>query len=291
MLKQILIIAAALFLVGGIVFFIAFAASGFNFNGLSPMTVENKTYTESATNPINSITLKYLNADVKIAFGDTLSVSYPTILSKGGNAVSEVFVTDTNGKLTLSERIDPMKSIVLGDIKPEVVISVPRDRVCDFRIETENGSVTMEGEGLPVGSFIADTDNGNVTLNKLSATAIHASTDNGFITVTDATASVKIALETDNGEIEMFGNITAPALEAETSTGDISHENGAIFSDKINITTEIGDIEATLAGSQSDYTILIEKSLGTSNVSNATGGSKRAELETDMGDIEISFLG
>lgn len=291
MLKHILIIAAALFLVGGIVFFIAFAASGFSFGALSPMDVEDKIYTESADNQITSISVNYSNADVEVSLGETFKVSYPVIVYKGGDAISEVSVTDTSGKLVIRERIDSMKILGYNEISPKISITVPRDRVCDFSIEIDNGTITLEGSGLSVGNLILDTDNGDLNLNELSAVKITASTDGGFVTLKNATAAASIDLETDRGEIQMFGNITSKRLEAETSTGDISHENGIISADKINISTEVGDIEATLAGSEADYTILVEKSLGTSNVSNSVGGAKRAELGTEVGDIEIRFQG
>ena len=291
MLKKILMIAAALFLIGAIVFFIAFAASGFSFNGLSSLTTEDRLYTESQDNKINAISLKYSNADISISLGDTFSVSYPVITSKGGSPVSEVRVSDTNGRLVISERIDPIKAIGFGRLEPKIVITLPADRVTDLAIETDNGSISVEGTGIPVGIFTADTDNGDIDIDRLSAKKIGASTDNGSVTVKDVTATDGISLETDNGEIEMHGNVTAASLEAEASNGDISHEGGAIFASRISISTEIGDIEATFAGSEADYTVLVEKSIGNSNISNSTGGEKRAELETDVGDIEIHFLG
>ena len=91
------------------------------------------------------------------------------------------------------------------------------------------------------------------------------------------------------GVIEMFGTITATGLEAETESGDISHENGEIRASKIDISTGTGDIKATLSGAAADYTILVEKTFGTSNVGNSVSGDKRVTLEATIGDIEINF--
>ncbi len=268
MLKKLLLVAVALFLVGGLIFFIAFAASGFNKNGIATAEIKENTYEEKAGKALTSISVDYTNADIIVSVGEKLTVTYPQLYTKGGNALSKLTVTDVGGTLKINEKIDTLRSIGYDMSKPTVKITIPAERAITLNLETDLGDVTLSG----------------ITAEKLLA-----STENGYITLTDVTSNGIIELETDNGEIDMFGIITATSLDAETANGDISHENGEIRANRIDITTDIGDITATLSGAEVDYTILVEKDLGTSNVKNSVGGDKRATFETDMGDIEIYF--
>ena len=71
--------------------------------------------------------------------------------------------------------------------------------------------------------------------------------------------------------------------------GDISYERGVISADAVNLSVSVGEIEAKLAGSLEDYTVRVEKGLGSSNIKTAPGGSKRLEIECEIGDIKILF--
>lgn len=268
MLKKLLLIAVALFLVGGLTFFIAFAASGFNKNGIASAEIKENVYEEKADNALTSISIDYTNANIQVSVGEKLTVTYPELYTKGGNPLSKLTVTDAGGALKINEEIDTLKSIGYDISKPTVKITIPKDRAIALDLEA---------------------DLGDVTLTSISANNISVSTDGGFITLTNVTSSGNIDLEVENGEIEMFGVITAKSLEVESSTGDISHKDGIITADKISFSSDVGDILATLAGAESDYTVLIEKDLGSSNISNSTAGPRRLEVELDFGSVEIYF--
>lgn len=268
MLKKLLLVAVALFLVGGLTFFVAFAASGFNKNGIAATEIKENLYEEKADNALTSISIEYANANIIVSVGEKLTVTYPEHYTKGGNPISRVTLNDNGGKLVIDEEIDSLKSVGYDLARPTVKITIPSGRALTLDLETELGDVTLSG---------------------INAEKLHASAENGFIALTDITSNGIIDLETERGEIEMFGTITATALEAETGSGDISHENGEIRASKIDISTGTGDIKATLSGAAADYTILVEKTFGTSNVGNSVSGDKRVTLEADIGDIEIYF--
>ena len=290
-LKNTLIAAAALTLLGAIIFLIALAVGGFRASGLSSTVTANKVYTESDDNPINSIIIDYEHADVFVTFSDTLSVSYPELYTKGGELISDIFITDANGNLSVRERLMPLKNIGFDATEPKITVTLPRDRAVSLNVETGNGDIDLAGNGLTVANLVLNTDNGDIELMEISANKISVSADNGSIEAESITATEAIKLETENGEIELNGNICAASLEAEAEAGDISHEGGVITAGKIKLSTSVGDIEATLAGIQSDYTIWVEKVLGTSNVKTSHGKDKRLDIESEIGDITINFAG
>ncbi|MBQ3015865.1 MAG: DUF4097 family beta strand repeat protein [Clostridia bacterium] len=268
MLKKLLLVAVALFLVGGLTFFVAFAASGFNKNGIAATEIKENLYEEKIDNALTSISIDYANANIIVSVGEKLTVTYPEHYTKGGNPISRVTLNDNGGKLVIDEEIDSLKSVGYDLARPTVKITVPSGRALTLDLETELGDVTLSG---------------------INAEKLHASAENGFIALNDITSNGIIDLETERGEIEMFGTITATGLEAETGSGDISHKDGIITADKISFSSDVGDVLATLAGKESDYTVLIEKDLGSSNISNSTSGPRRLEIELDFGSVEIYF--
>ena len=290
-LKTTLIAAAALVLLGVIIFLIALAVGGFRASGLSSTVTANKVYTESADNPINSIIIDYENADVYVTFGDTLSVSYSELYTKGGEQISDIFLTDGSGNLSIRERLMPFKNIGFDATEPRITVTLPRDRAVSLNVETDNGDIDLVGNGLTVSNLVLNTDNGDVELSQISANKISVSTDNGSIEAKNLTATEAIKLDTENGEIDLEGSISAASLEVEVDVGDISHEGGVITANRVSLSTSVGEIEVTLAGAQNDYTIRVEKGLGASNVKTAQGGDKRLDIESEIGNITIRFAG
>lgn len=288
-LKTVLIVSAAAILLGGIIFLIAFAAGGFRINGLSSAVTQNKLYTESSDNVINSITVDYENADVSVVFGDALSVSYPELYTKGGEPISDIFLSDNGGNLLIRERILHFKNIGFNATEPKITVTLPRGRALNLNVETDNGDVTLAGGELTVGNLIINTDNGEIEVKDISAAKINLSSDNGSIEVANISVADHVKLEVENGEIDFDGNVTAARVEAEVENGDISYERGVISADAVNLSVSVGEIEAKLAGSLEDYTVRVEKGLGSSNIKTAPGGSKSLEIECEIGDIKILF--
>ena len=288
-LKIILISAAALILLGGIIFLISLAAGGFSASGLSSTKTVNRVYNETPDNTINYIIIDYEIADVNIVFGDALSVSYSELYTKGGELISDVFVSDTGGNLSIRERIRHLKNIGLNASSPKITITLPRDRALSLNIDTDLGDVRFNGEGGNAEYVVISTDNGDVDMKNVNAEKINISAENGSIEVESLLANGIIKLDTENGDIDISGSITASIFEADAEKGDISNERGLITANTVNLSASLGDIDAILAGSAADYTVRVEKGIGSSNIKSSSGGDKRLEVECELGDIEIRF--
>lgn len=125
----------------------------------------------------------------------------------------------------------------------------------------------------------------------------------------DETAYEEIFLKTDNGDISSALSLSAETLSVSTDNGDIGAKDvsasEAIFGSALGnirpealdvavsarLSTELGDIRGSLCGAVSDYSVRASTELGNCNLTNSEGGGKTLTVTTDLGDIEISFLG
>jgi len=315
-LSKLLVFGLIFILLGGIVFLVGLAASGWSLEKLSGITVTDTAYTESEAKTVNRLNIDFDNTDVKIIFdesADAISVTYPTKTSRNGKKLTSVSIVETESTLTLKEKNHWRINLFLWDFSDEkLTVILPADRGISLYIDTDNGDIRSEGKGalanmvLSVdngdidttqsdittsGKLSFDTDNGDVKIGKFDTVSLSADSDNGDITLGDGAASDKIELSTDNGDIKFKGRIASPHLTIETDNGDVETEGGGLAdAERINIETDNGDIEIKLSGSKSDYTVSIKNDLGDSNITSQQGGSKSLSIDSDLGDIEVYFV-
>ncbi len=115
--------------------------------------------------------------------------------------------------------------------------------------------------------IFAETDRGFVKCEGFTADGIELSSDRGKITATDLTAK-EAEFSSDRGSVNATRIDVSAALE---------------------LSTDRGDITASIRGSQADFKTEVEKGRGSSNVSSTSTGAKRLDIETDRGDIRVSF--
>lgn len=187
--------------------------------------------------------------------------------------------------------------------------------VCSTRyvhLQSDNGSIFFADSSYITcnGSFSCHTDNGRIQLGTIHAASIYAETDNGSIFLQGGVATETVTLlssngtievggdlktetmemETNNGRIQCAGLIQATTLLAETDNGNI-HLLGCVDSQSLTLTSDNGTLKAYVLGKRSDYSIDADCDTGRTNVENQVGGSRRLTVETDIGDVEILFLG
>ncbi len=313
-LKYICLIALLVLLIGAVVFFVAFAISGFKIENLSTVVYENYEYKESAENKITSISVKYDNTDVEIVFtdSDTLTVSYPKMFTRAGKAASEVILSDSNGVFSLSSKAIWYRMFGFNFTSPTLRISVPLDRACDLSIVSNNGSITFLGAGSAntgavmldtdngrvdisaveissSGEVYIDTDNGKISTGKINAKKFTIDSDNGAISLGGGNIEGAVKIESDNGKINLTGDIIAQRFEVECDNGKVTLENGVITADTIILNVDNGEIKAKISGRNSDYRVSVDVDNGKSNIGTTQSGDKRLSVECDNGDVEIYF--
>jgi DUF4097 and DUF4098 domain-containing protein YvlB len=157
-------------------------------------------------------------------------------------------------------------------------------------LETDNGDVHAKTATMVCeGNLIMTADNGEIYLFKnFDTDSLYVETDNGDIYCYGGTARGKIEIESENGDIEMSsGVLKGTDIVMETENGDI--ELSLLEGERISLTSDVGDIETTIAGRQVDYTVKISIDVGKSNIGNSVGGAKILMVENDVGDIDIYF--
>ena len=289
--KKLLVCGLIALLAGGILFTIAFAASGFSFEKLSGLSWEGRTFTESAD--AKTVVIDVDNSDVTVKFdknADKITVSYFVCNNRSGKELKNFNVTDSNGTLSLKEHTRWQYDLFLWTYKDtDVTVIIPEGRAVSLDISTDNGDVNIYGSAN-IQNLHIDTDNGDAEINgQISAKGVTVETDNGDVEITGSFTANSLTVETDNGTFEAEGSLTVNTLSIETDNGEIDAEDALITANKISFSTDNGDIEARLFGAEADYKIAVETDNGKSNVTNQTTGSRALNIETDNGDVYIIF--
>lgn len=314
-LKVILIIGLILTLSGACIFVTAIAASKWDLTVLSDTVTEYKTYTEPVGKETDTITLDFENADIILQFSaddDTLTIQYPQLFDKNGNEKTEITLTHTDTGITICEKALWYRNLIsLWNFStPQVVVTLPTERAYTLHIETNNGAISVNGisgacneitlttDNGKISTRDADltctrsltlsTDNGKLELGKIHAQQLFAETDNGNLLANGSLYADRIEISSDNGSLVFNGDLSADTLLAETDNGSITI-SGILAASDITLESNVGSIRAYLAGKRSDYSVRVEHDLGNTNITSQAGGEKNLSVQTDIGNIEISF--
>ena len=331
--SRLLALGIILVLIGGIVFVIGFAMSGFNLDKLSSLKVVEGSFTESADAPIDKIELLFNSTDITVKFDETaseISVVYETLTDKNDKAITTISATVESGKLTVKEACARKINIFPFSKSTKATVTIPKDRVISLISKVDTGDVTIIGTATlqevsltadtgdvktkdavikSLTSFFMESDTGDFRLGKIDTPYLHIETDTGYTTFTEDVVADAVEIEVDTGDIrvmkslsankteiemstadlKLFGTLKTTSLFVEFSTGDVEAEDGVIDAESIVMEGRTGDVEATLFGKLSDYTVLINQGTGHSNVKNQEGGPKRLSISLSTGDVEIDF--
>ncbi len=313
--KIILWIGVVLLFVGALIFAIAFALSGFNFQFLSGVQIEYKTFEEKADNEITSLSIEYDTADVVVYVSadiDALSVQYPQKQNKKGENISEIKVEETDGKISITENYKWEAQLFSWNFEnPTVSVYLPQERVYSLNLQTTTGTIRLSNGNLSVSNITLkattgmistkdcavsstgearfETTTGIVSVGELSAQTVVLKTTTGLLTAHKAiTAETSVSLTTTTGALETSGTIAADTVQAKATTGDLKM-TANIYANAITLATTTGDLNARIGGKKADYSILISNSTGDSNVSEQTGGTKTLNVSCTTGDIYVIF--
>ena len=311
--KIVLWIGISLLFVGALIFAIAFAVSGFNFQFLSNVQIEYKTFEERADNEITSLSIEYDTADVVVyvsADTETLSVQYPQKQNKKGENLATITIEETENSLSI-QQTNKLNFVAFDLSHPTVSIYLPQERVYALNLHTSTGEIRFTSGSLNVSNITLkvstglistkdcsvfstgearfETTTGDVSVGELSAQTVVLKTSTGLLTAYKAMkAEASLSLNAATGTIKTLGTLTAATVTATTVTGDLKI-TADIFANAITLKTTTGDLNARIAGKKADYSILVSHSTGNSNVSTQTGGTKTLNVSCSTGDIHIAF--
>lgn len=235
--------------------------------------IENKS--ETITEPVTAVEIDVDYDDIQIVPRDTNEIT----LHYAEGSTKQYDIHTENKTLAIKYTPDKSKKLKWYDYinfnfigtderKHQIIIEVPRGFNADVKINDDLGDIKISDIK---GSLDAFLNCGDIVIDGCDFTTLECEADYGDIEIRNTKAE---NIKTDNncGDIEfdrVTGNITA-----ECDLGDIEFEN--IVGDRLVFENHCGDIEGTILGKKEDY---------------EAGGSKQLEANTNMGDVEIKFIG
>ena len=287
-LKKICILGLVLSLLGGVLFFVGFAASGFDIHALSNVQVIQEEYKESAENEITSITLSLNTSDFTVNFDENatgVSISYPRLQSKKGKDLNHVTITETDGAVAIRET-EKFYFSLFSWTSPVLTVTLPSSRIYDLTIEGSTGDVQIN-EGARFSNLKVEISTGDIKLSNVQATELLLKTSTGDVQVNGANVLETLSITATTGSPSLF-NVTANALFVKTSTGR-AKINDANVAETLSVKTNSGDIR--LQGTIKASAITLVANTGDVKAKDALLNSKGIHVETDTGDVTATLTG
>lgn len=309
-----LITAAALVLLGCIIFGVVMMMLNWNFSLLSTHSYETNRHV--LTEAFDSIAIITDTADISLVRGDTAE----TVVEcrEQTNLKHEVSVKD--GVLTIeikdTRRWYEHIGIGIGDLR--ITITLPAEAYASLSVKSSTGHIDVPAgiaftdvdisESTGDVRFAASVENnlrikastGDIRVEDVSVGALELSVSTGDITVSDVTCAGDATLRVSTGKT-VLSELTCQSLQSTGNTGDITLQS-VVATNKItierstgqvkleasdaaelSIRTDTGDVKGTLL---SDKIFIVRTDTGDIDVpSTVTGG--KCEITTDTGDIRI----
>jgi len=172
-----------------------------------------------------------------------------------------------------------------GNSSPRVTIEIPKDKLKNLQVETSNGKISTEN--LALNNLDLETTNSKMIINDVDARTVDAETSNGKVELSQMTF--------DEGSFES-SNSKMALKDLEFKSGEFHTSNGKIdlmnvkSSDSISLKTSNSKVNGTIVGNKDDFSIVSKTSNASNNLGNQKSGSKKLEVKTSNGDIEIAFV-
>ena len=313
-LKRLSLFSGLALLLGGILFFLGFAISGFNIHALSNVRFAQKHYEERAEQEITSLTLDFDVSDFQIVFDENatgVQIDYPQKQNRRGKNLSVILLTETENSLTVKETKEKFILSPFNFSSPKTTVRLPASRAYDLTIKTDTGDISLQEDGN-FSSLALETDTGDITVLGATAQTVRFETDTGDISLIDTqardlaidldtgdlrlenvTVENKLLTETDTGDVTLAKTVKALEISIETDTGDIKARGALVDATTVHLSTDTGDVTATLAGEYAHYAVSVKTHTGDSNIATnlefTEHTTRSLKIETDTGDIKIYF--
>lgn len=163
-------------------------------------------------------------------------------------------------------------------------------RISDVAVKTEMevassfGDITMQNSGAE--SLSIRDANGNVKLEGCWAGDTAVSTEFGGLRVKDS-GFRKLRLENSNGDTKVESVDAEESLRYHSSFGGLSFSG--LKCPDLELRSENGGIQGTLLGAERDYQISAEVKFGDTNLQGSLEGKNRLIVESEFGDVKITF--
>lgn len=311
-----LVIAAALTVVGLILFVSAMATCQWDFDKLSTTKYETNSY--EITDDFHSLLIDTDTADLTFVLSDDTKCTVQCYEEEKAN--HSVTVQEHTLVIRLMENRAWYDYIGIRFSFPKITVCLPQTQYYALAIQEDTGDIVMPSDfqfadvdisldtgdvdfcSSASGRVKIKTSTGSIRAESLSAGALDLHTSTGSITLGNATCLDNITLEVSTGKTHL-DNVTCKNLISDGDTGSITLKNvvatekfsierstGNVRFDEcdaaeIFVETDTGHVKGTLLTGK---VFLATTDTGRIDVpKSATGG--KCEIATDTGNIQISI--
>ena len=315
-MKTWLIIAAALILVGLLLFVCVFAANSWDIRAFSTKKFTTNTY--EITDGFENISIAARSADVRVLPAtdgickvvSTEHEKYPIAITADGTTLS----IEVNGPEKWYEHIG------ISFDSPQITLYLPSGYYGDLKIDTSTGDILIQSlaaKKMELRCSTADvfmdtvvcqedicisTTTGDVTMVNVSCRDVKLEGRTSDVSMSTLQAAGNVSVWISTGEAE-FHRCNAADLSVRTSSGDVGMAH-VVASGKLTVTTSTGDFEfescdaaeaeiqtstGDVEGSfRTEKIFVVETSTGEVRVPSSTSGGI-CRITTGTGDIEITI--
>lgn len=311
-----LITAAALILIGCIIFGSVMIIQGWDFMKLSTNKYETNNY--EISEGFGNISIKTDTAS--ILFAPSEDEKCRVVCFEEKNVKHSVSVQD--GTLTINAVNEKKwyEYIGINFGSPKITVYLPQSEYTSLVINESTGDVEIPKE-IKFESIDVSASTGDVKCYASASESIKIKTSTGYVIVEDISAGVldvsvttgnvtasgvacegdvKVGVSTgrtelngiscksfistgDTGDISLKSVIAAEKLSIERSTGDVSFDG--CDAAEISVLTDTGDVEGSLL---TEKIFIVNTDTGRKEVPESTTGGK-CKITTDTGDIKINI--
>lgn len=297
-LKNTLIIAAAVAVIGLIMAIVGFVLGGMQSISVSADGI-NLTTKDNSHSRFNQTYTGVTSIDVKVDLRDVIlrEGSELKVESKG---VGKNFKAENkNGTLLISEGGSGGFSFnIIGFVgnnkgHSDLIITYPANtKFEDINIESDSGEINVSD--MQTSKLILYADMGSVNLNNIHANYLDTKLDSGNLSLKKVNAK-KHDFHLDMGSLDA-AEYTGGKIQGELSSGDA--DLSGIVTGPVDIYSDMGNVDLNLIGSENQYSYDLYVDMGDINLNGQKSDSTLTKvyenkpvikINSDSGDINIKF--
>ena len=158
------------------------------------------------------------------------------------------------------------------------------------RINVECSSGAVKIEDVNTGRLDVKSKSGAIKITNLnSGSDINAGCSSGMLSLINSTAANDISVGTHSGLIRLLNVSTGGSVIAGNKSGAI-HIESLKTGGNIDLSTVSGAIRGSIAGKESDYSIISNTTTGYNGLKNSRNGAKELNANAKSGAIRITFM-
>ncbi|MDE5654684.1 MAG: DUF4097 domain-containing protein [Clostridia bacterium] len=273
---KVIIAGAVLLVVGVVILVIALGIYGWQIDDDYDM----KNYECTEQNTILDIDFSAGTLEINYYDGEKIKIEYPE------NKNLSASIVETNGKLSFTTTTKRKWNIFNWFNKiPTAKIWIPQGEIIDIDLDM-NAGVTKVAEA-EFGNFNIKMNAGTLQMDNATCKKMSVDMNAGTINVKDVVSAEAIRIDLSAGALSIQ-SLVCPSLVGDISAGSVNISR--LQTASVDFDISAGAVKLGMIGAKSDYNIAIQKSAGSSNITNQSGNKDlRIKANISAGSLNVSF--